>query len=66
VIEGKIEGTGESGRRSNHLLDNFKKMRREWKLKEEAADYILCKTHFGTRYEPGRLCDDDDDIIRHT
>jgi hypothetical protein len=32
VIEGKIEGTGETGRRPKQLLDDLKGTRRYWNL----------------------------------
>jgi len=38
VIEGKIEVTGRQGRRRKQLLDDLKKNREYWKLKEEALD----------------------------
>jgi hypothetical protein len=42
VIEGKVEGkiklTGKGGRRRKYLLDDLKKKRGYWKLKEEALD----------------------------
>jgi hypothetical protein len=51
VIEGKLEGriemTGRRGRRRKQLLDNLKKTRRYWKLKEEALDRTLWRTRFG-------------------
>jgi len=51
VIEGKIEGrtevTGRRGRISMQLLDDLKEIRGCWKLKEEALDRTLWKTHFG-------------------
>jgi hypothetical protein len=51
VIEGKIEGridvTGRGGRRSKKLLDEFKRKRECWKLKEEALDRILWRTRYG-------------------
>jgi hypothetical protein len=56
VIEGKIEGridkTGRRGRIRKQLLDDFKEMRRYWKLKEEALDRILWRTGFGRGYGP--------------
>jgi hypothetical protein len=51
VIEGKLEGriamTGRRGRRRKS-----KEKRRYWKLKEEALDRILWRTHFGRGYGP--------------
>jgi hypothetical protein len=56
VIEGKLEGmiemTGRRGGRRKHLLDDLKEMIRYWKLKEEALDRILWRTHFGRGYGP--------------
>jgi len=40
-MEGKIEGKGRRGRRSNQLLDELKKNIRYWNLKEEAVDGTL-------------------------
>jgi hypothetical protein len=56
VIEGKLEGriemTGRQGRRRKQLLDDLKEKIRYWKLKEEALDYTLWRTHFGRGYGP--------------
>jgi hypothetical protein len=56
VIEGKLEGrtamTGRRGRMRKHLLDDLKEKRRYWKLKEEALDCTLWRTHFGRGYGP--------------
>jgi len=56
VTEGKIEGrtevTGRRGRISKELLDDLEEMRGCWKLKEEALDSTLWKTHFGRGYGP--------------
>jgi hypothetical protein len=56
VIEGKIEGRtemmGGRGRRRKQLLDDLKENRRYWKLKEEALDHTLWRTHFGRGYRP--------------
>jgi len=56
VIEGKIEGEivvmGRLGRRYNQVLDDFKEVRRYWKLKEEALDRTLRTTCFGKVYGP--------------
>jgi hypothetical protein len=56
VIEGKLEGgteiTGRRGRRRKQLLDDLKKKRRYWKLKEEALDRTLWRTRFGRGYGP--------------
>jgi hypothetical protein len=54
VIEGKLEGrtemTGRRGRRHKQLLDDLKEKRRYWKLKEEALDCTVWRTHFGRGY----------------
>jgi hypothetical protein len=54
VIEGKLEGriemTGRRGRRRKQLLDDLKEKKRYWKLKEEALDRTLRRTHFGRGY----------------
>ena len=56
VIEGKIKGKlevlGRRGGRHKWLLDDFKEKREYWKLKEEALDYCLWRTHFGGGYGP--------------
>jgi hypothetical protein len=56
VIEGKLEGrieiTGRRERRRKQLLDNIKEKRRYRKLKEEALDRTLWRTHFGRGYGP--------------
>jgi hypothetical protein len=56
VIEGKLEGrievTGRRGRRRKQLLDDLKDKRRYWKLKEEALDRTVWRTHFGRGYGP--------------
>jgi hypothetical protein len=46
IIEGKIVGTRRRRRRCKQLLDDLKEARRCWKLKEEAQDRTLCRTHF--------------------
>jgi hypothetical protein len=43
---------GKRGRRFKQLLDDIKEMRTYWKLKEEALDRTLWKTHFGRGYGP--------------
>jgi hypothetical protein len=40
------------GRRCKHLLDNLKKMREHWKLKEETPDRTLLRTPFERNYGP--------------
>jgi hypothetical protein len=54
VIEGntmkRIEVTVRRGRRGKQLLDDLKKTRGYWKLKEEALDRILRRTRFGRGY----------------
>jgi hypothetical protein len=61
IIEGKIEGrievTVRQGRRCKQLLDVLKEKRGYWKLKEEALDSSVWRTHFGRGYGP---------VIRHT
>jgi hypothetical protein len=56
VTEGKSEGrtemTGRRGRRRKQPLDDLKKKRRYWKLKEEALDRTLWRTRFGRGYGP--------------
>jgi hypothetical protein len=56
VIEGigerKIEVTGRGRRRYRQLLDDLKKTRRYWKLKEEALGRSLWRTGFGRGYRP--------------
>jgi hypothetical protein len=49
-IGGEIEVTGRKGRRSKQLLDNLKKMKGFWKLKEEALDRTVLRTRFGKGY----------------
>jgi hypothetical protein len=46
-IEEGIEMTGRRGRRRKRLLDKLKEMRGYWKLKEEALDRTVWRTHFG-------------------
>jgi hypothetical protein len=50
VIEGKLEGRiemmGRRGRRCKQLLDDLKEKGRYWKLKKEALDCTLSRTHF--------------------
>jgi hypothetical protein len=54
VIEGKIKGISEvTGRRREkrkQLLDDLNEKRGHWKLKEEALDRTLRRTHFGRVY----------------
>jgi hypothetical protein len=48
VTEGKLEGRIEMiGRRRKQLVGDLKEKRRYWKLKEEALDRIMWRTHFG-------------------
>jgi hypothetical protein len=51
-LEGRIEMTGRRERRRKHLLDDLKKKKRYWKLKEEALDRTLWRTRFGRSYGP--------------
>jgi hypothetical protein len=39
-------------RRRKQLLADLKEKRRYWKLKEEALDHTLWRTHFGRGYGP--------------
>jgi hypothetical protein len=43
---------GRQGRRHKQLLGDVKEVKRYWKLKEEALDHTLWKTHFGRGYGP--------------
>ena len=56
VIEGMIDGriavTGRRVRRCKQLLDDLKKRRVYWKLKEEALDRDQWRTRFGRVYGP--------------
>jgi hypothetical protein len=56
VIEGKLEGRremmGRRGRRRKQPLDDLKEKRRYCKLKEEALDRTLWRSHFGRGYGP--------------
>jgi hypothetical protein len=51
VIEGKLEGrkemTERRGRRRKQLLDDLKEKREYCKLKDEALDSTLWRTHLG-------------------
>jgi hypothetical protein len=47
VIERKIDCTGRRGRRHKQLLDELKKNKRYWSLKEEALDRTIWRTRFG-------------------
>jgi hypothetical protein len=49
-LEGRIEMTGRRRRKRKQLLDDLKEKRRYWKLKEEALDGTLWRTHFGRGY----------------
>jgi hypothetical protein len=52
IIEGKIEGrievTGIRGRRRKQLPDDLKEKIEYWKLKEEALDHTVWRTHLKT------------------
>jgi hypothetical protein len=50
--EGKIEVTERRGRRLKQLLDDLEETRGYWKLKEEALDNTLWRTHIGRGYGP--------------
>ena len=41
------------GKRRKQLLDEFKKKRRYWILKEEELDRTLCRTGFGRSFGIG-------------
>jgi len=51
-IEGKIDVTGRRGRRRKKLLDDLKRTREYWKLKEEALALTGRRTRFGRLYGP--------------
>jgi len=44
--------TGRRGKRRKELQDDLKGKRRYWKLREEALDRTLHRTHFGRGYGP--------------
>ena len=50
VVQGKIEETVRRGTRSKQLLDDLKKTRRNWKMKDEALDSTVWKTRFRKGY----------------
>jgi hypothetical protein len=55
IIERKIGGikvTGRQGRRCKPLQDDLKETTGYWKLKEEALDCTLWRTHLGRGYGP--------------
>jgi hypothetical protein len=56
IIEGKVEGrigvTGRRRRRHRQLLDDLKKKRGYWQLKEEAIAHPWQRTRFGKGYGP--------------
>ena len=45
VIEGKKEMTGRQGRRIKRLIEAVKEAKGTWKLKEEALDRAVWRTH---------------------
>jgi hypothetical protein len=47
VVEEKIEGTGRLGMKHEQLLNDFKEIRRCWKLKGEVLDRTIRRTCFG-------------------
>jgi hypothetical protein len=47
-----MEVTGRRERRRTHLLDDLKKKKDYWKLKEEALDRTFWRTRFETGYSP--------------
>ena len=56
-IKGELKVIGRRERRSKHLLDDLKEMRQYWKLKQEALDQTVWRTHFIRGYWP---------VISHT
>jgi len=56
VIEGKIQGrlevTGRRGRRRTKLLDDLKKRRGYFHMKEEALDHTMWRARFGRGLGP--------------
>jgi hypothetical protein len=50
TVELIVEVTGGRGRGRKQLLDDIRKTREYCKLKEEALDRTLCRTHFGGAY----------------
>jgi hypothetical protein len=52
MLEGRIETKERRRRRRKQLLDDLKEKRRYWKLKEEALDRTLWRTHFGSGCGP--------------
>ena len=49
-VGGRIEVTGRRERRREQLMDDLTEKRRYWKLKQEALDRTLWRTHFGRGY----------------
>ena len=49
-IKGKV--TGRQGKRRKQLLDDVKKKRGYWKVKQNAPDHTLWRTRFGRGYGP--------------
>jgi hypothetical protein len=52
-LEGRIEMIGRWRSRHKRLLDDLTEKRRYWKLKKEALDRPVRRTHFGRSYRPG-------------
>jgi hypothetical protein len=52
IVERLIEGMEQRGRRNKQLLDELKETKGYWKLKEEALDRTLWRTHFGRSCGP--------------
>jgi len=48
----KVSYEGRRGRRRKQLLNDFRKTREYWKLKEKSLDRTLWSTRFGRGYEP--------------
>ena len=51
-MEGRIEVMGRQGRRCKQLLDDLMEKREYFKLKDEALDDGLQRTHFRRGYGP--------------
>ena len=51
-IDGRMAGAGRRERRRKQLMGGLKKTRGYRKLKEEALDRTMWRTHFGSAYAP--------------
>jgi hypothetical protein len=56
VVEGKIKGAAGGRRRRKQLLDDLKKTRGYWNLKEEELDRTLWRTSFEEAIDQSRSC----------